>query len=520
MSDSSLEAVVQKLIRAPISEMSDATALKCVAELIDFSGEIGSIAGIKRAFSMLSEIERRKLLPEDQALLHYFRANAWKTKHRHDPQSDSDSWERANWQEQILSLSLACNHDGFSKLNKVRRCQILTNLGIRLNEVGRFIEAIELWDNALAIIPNFAIALGSRGLGLKYYGRACEDGSDFERLTVAAHDAFAAASADGVFWDSDYPTSVADGFRRQACEIAELLDMTAIATELNPKGASLGRSHEEKSYRRWSLDRRLFINPLNDLVTHQVAACDPLMLPTLWTEIDEPGMPAIIGLYNQMKQEYAFARLLLYEGQPEDSVHFADRRVLLHNTLDYPSFSIATEKLRTSFRLAYSILDKVGYFINIYWQLGLKKHRVGFRSVWYDDTSGESRLNSRFETYANWPLRGLFWLSKDLFDERLQRVTTPDAREIFIIRNHLEHKYLQIHYERMGLSDPITAGVGYSIDVMDFAAKSLRLLKIARAAMIYLPLAVHAEERLRRQNARPSLIMEMGLTTLKDDWKR
>jgi hypothetical protein len=72
-------------------------------------------------------------------------------------------------------------------------------------------------------------------------------------------------------------------------------------------------------------------------------------------------MPSIIGLYNQMKQEYAFARLLLFESQPTDCVHFADRRVRLHNTLDYPSFSMATEKARTAFRLAYSLLDKVGF---------------------------------------------------------------------------------------------------------------------------------------------------------------
>jgi tetratricopeptide (TPR) repeat protein len=520
MSVSSLDATIQKLIRAPVSEMSDTKALQCVAALIDFAGEADSSAGIKRAFSMLSEIEQRKLGPADQALIHYFRANAWANKHRNEPQSGSNPWERTDWQEQILSLSLACNHHGFGKLDKVRQCQILTNLGIRLNEVGRFIEGIELWDKALALMPNFAMAHGSRGSGFQSYGRACEDGYHFEMLMFAAHGAFAAATADGVFWDSDYSANVAEGFRLQACHIAEWLDMTSITADLDLDGASLGRSHEEKSYRRWCLARRLFLNPLNDLGAHDVAACDPLMLPSLRTGIEVPGIPPIIGLYNQMKQEYAFARLLLYEGQPEDSVHFADRRVLLHNTLDYPSFSIATEKLRTSFRLAYSILDKVGYFINIYWKLGRAPHRVGFRSVWYDDPPGERRLNSRFETYDNWPLRGLFWLSKDLFDERLQRVTNPDAREIFIIRNHLEHKYLQVHYERMGLSDAATAGIGHSIEIMDFAAKALRLLKIARAAMIYLSLAVHAEERHRWRDVKYVFIMEMGLTTLKDSWKR
>jgi hypothetical protein len=142
--------------------------------------------------------------------------------------------------------------------------------------------------------------------------------------------------------------------------------------------------------------------------------------------------------------------------------------------------------------------------------------------VWYDQTDDKPKLHERFKDYENWPLHGLFWLSKDLFDDRFQRVTNPDAQEIFVIRNHLEHKYLQVYegWAPAVIREPITGSIGHSISSTDFASKVLRLLKIARAAMICLPLAVHIEERRRHRDSEADFIAEMSITTWEDDWKR
>ncbi len=522
MTKNSQSLDVDLLIKAPLDTMPDTDALDCVARLIDISGETHSERGIKRAFGMLKEIGRRDLTSPQQALLHYFRANAWTSRRQMEAESGPRRWEQPDRQEEILSLFMARNHDGFAGLHDVQRCQILTNLGLQFNAVGRFVEAIELWDSALEILPNFAMAHGSRGSGLKYYGLVSEDGYDREILLLAAHDAFVSATAKGALWDSPYPPAVRHQFKAEARAIADRLDLVAIERDLNLDNPSLGRSKQERAYRRWCLRHRLFVNPLNDLGPHPIAASDYLMLPALTVPLKERGIPSIIGLYNQMKQEYAFARLLLFEGERSESIHFADRRVRLHNTLDYPSFSMATEKGRTAFRLAYSVLDKVGYFINSYWELGNELHRVGFRTVWYDQNDETSKLHACFENYENWPLHGLFWLSKDLFDDNFQRVTNPDAQAIFIIRNHLEHKYLQVHegWASSAIDDPITRSLGYSISSYDFASKALRLLKIARAAMIYLPLAVHMEERKRRQKLAAGLSVGMPLAPYRDSWKR
>jgi hypothetical protein len=104
--------------------------------------------------------------------------------------------------------------------------------------------------------------------------------------------------------------------------------------------------------------------------------------------------------------------------------------------------------------------------------------------------------------------------------------TEPDARALDEMRNRLEHRYLQVH-------ETWAAGVGiarrrrntesprYSVSRGNLEDKTLRLLKLSRAALIYLSLAVHQEERLRHNRRRTTgLMAHMPLDTWEDDWKR
>lgn len=112
-------------------------------------------------------------------------------------------------------------------------------------------------------------------------------------------------------------------------------------------------------------------------------------------------------------------------------------------------------------------------------------------------------------------LRGLFWLSKDLFEDEFQNVTEPDAAFLNKIRNYLEHKYLQLHLE---MAPAAQQQLGYSMNKTDFEARTLRLLRLARGALIYLSLAVRSEERCRHDGSK--LVMPMPLNVWDDEWKR
>ncbi|MCB9422966.1 MAG: hypothetical protein H6667_24410 [Ardenticatenaceae bacterium] len=94
--------------------------------------------------------------------------------------------------------------------------------------------------------------------------------------------------------------------------------------------------------------------------------------------------------------------------------------------------------------MTYSLFDKISYFLNAYLALKIPETRVNFRTIWYTNQQRNKGLKSEFKDRQNWPLRGLFWLSKDLYEDKegFKNSTEPDAHNLADIRNHLEHKYL------------------------------------------------------------------------------
>lgn len=88
-------------------------------------------------------------------------------------------------------------------------------------------------------------------------------------------------------------------------------------------------------------------------------------------------------------------------------------------------------------RIPYSLIDKVAVPVDRYWVLGKAPDKISFKNVWM--VENKARLLPQFEKRDNLPLRGLFWLSKELFDNQFKQTTAADARELHNIRNALEH---------------------------------------------------------------------------------
>jgi len=79
-------------------------------------------------------------------------------------------------------------------------------------------------------------------------------------------------------------------------------------------GHEVGKSKKERAYRLWCLNNTLFLNPLNDIGPHRIAAQDILHLPPFVMSLGEP--PALFGLFNQLKQEFVTARWPGEAGRP------------------------------------------------------------------------------------------------------------------------------------------------------------------------------------------------------------
>jgi hypothetical protein len=504
-------------------------ALNHLARLIDLSFVFKDLEGTNRAVRLADEFSNHQLTPGQATLLDYYLSNAWANRRQIERQSRQDEWkwEQPEVEKQIIHLRRALRRDGFPELDPLRQCQILTNLGNLLNTVGRFVEAVEYWDEALAILPSFGMAQGNRGYGLIYYGRALYDDGHRPVFFRHAHVGLrtALSSDSNEVYGVDHWAR--DGFSEQVAWLESLIKPEYLSKGTEMEEFPLGDSKGEVNYRKWCLHNRLFLNPLNDLGAYSIAARDVLTTPSIVVCLDQ-GMH-FQGFYNQLKQEYVSARCLYYEGTSSTRPHFSDKDVLLYNTLDYPSYSLATEKVKVAFRMAYSLLDKVSFFLNHYLALGIPERRVSFRSFWYAGQERQRGLRPEFENCENWPLRGLFWLSKDLFENapEFRECLEPDAQELDSVRNHAEHKYLKLHeyeWSKPSSEDDVLQmrcdALAFSLRRRDFEAKALRLIKMVRAALVYLSLAIHREEQ-RRAQARPQgLILPMYVDTYDDDWKR
>lgn len=519
---SDFEKIFQRLMKLDnLARYADARAMEALGSLIDLSSDLDRDDGLDKALAWCDELEQRPLKGPDIPTLDYFRANAWHARQRtkHQAPNIAWSWDQPEALQQIRFLRSATRHPDFENLDAVRRAQIFTNLANLLNSLGRFVEAVPMWSRALAVNPRFGMALGNRGLGLSEYGRRLYDDGHTDIFLLFAHKDLTAALSPHADY-AGYPDDDAKAaFARRQKYIERFIDYAAVQKSLHMDGYSLGDSPEEQNYRRWVLDNGLFLNPLNDLGWHSISAKDIFGLPSFTTKIDEP--PTLIGLFNQMKQEYSFARLMLYEGLEADTPHFADRGVTLPNTLDYPSYSIAVEKVKAAFRIAYSLFDKIAFFVNDYAKLRVNPRQIYFKTIWYDNQDWKRGIRKEFLNSRNWPLRGLYWLSRDLFDAELQATAEPDAQELYIIRNCLEHSYLKVHEILLlptGPSDLFLDRLAFSVQREDFFRRTLRVLRLARAALIYLSLGMHHEE-LQRPPSKNGFVAPMILGLWEDEWK-
>ena len=91
----------------------------------------------------------------------------------------------------------------------------------------------------------------------------------------------------------------------------------------------------------------------------------------------------------------------------------------------------------------------------------------------------------------------------------------------------MEHKYLKLHLPEWSKPDEgecfsigIIDSLAYSLYRSNFEVKTLKLLKLARSALIYLTLAVQCEELKRRTEKCPdSVVVSLPSYIFDDSWK-
>lgn len=461
-----------------------------LAQAIDVASDAGNEVPLRK---LANDCEKQLAAARGQERVHlrYYQSNAYAAIVA-AKQRDTDytwSWEQPDGVKNILLLRQAISEPAFPEMKPVFACQIRTNLANRLSNLGRPVAANEQWTKVLEIDPTFAKALASRAEALACYGGMLYDGNHTSVLLAAASASFDKALDDNAFWESEDREIVAPGLIEKRGQIAGYLDSVGYDTDFDLNKWSLGATPKERSYRRWCLRERLFLNPLNEAYTKTVAATDVLHVPDhIYRISEEPRFPLY---YNLMKQEYVSARYRLYRAIHEQDPDYVMRNVLMLDSGEGQSLGHYTEDLRSAFRSSYAIFDKIGLFLNDYFKIGLTPRDVSFRRVWSAKTpNGTFEIRPVFKGRRNLPLRGLYYLSKDLFDPELQDVAEPDAYDLAKLRQQLEHRFLS--FQQFDVSK--STETHRFIAIEEFEKKALRMLAMAREALIYTSLAVHREE--------------------------
>ncbi|OQW76493.1 MAG: hypothetical protein BVN35_06880 [Proteobacteria bacterium ST_bin11] len=515
------------------TDLAIGNRIEALGKAIDMAEFEEEIDFLSLADKVIEDILSESVSPLIKAEIYYFRANIW-SAFRHinnEPNKTTWDWCHEAAEKEIYYLRSAIHSPGFDNLDPMLQCAIETNLGNILSFVGRFVDALQYWDSAILRIPRFAMALGNRGYGLNYYARMLFDKKQSAIMLTKAYDDLIAAQKNTALFDNPDNEKLKKEFHRVCLQITQVCDINTTHRKIRDDEFNPNYENEERFYRKWCFNHRLFLNPINDTGIYFSADFDSLTTPNIITS--SPGLPTPIRIFNIIKQEYVSARFFCYEGLQSDNVHYSDHDVLISNTLDYSSHGLAIEQVKSALRMSYSLFDKIAQLVNYYWEVGIDQTKVSLRHIWYRKQNGCYKLREQFCNYENLPLRGLFWLSRDLFDTEpgFSKHTDPNARSIAELRNRLEHGFLSVH--GMDWSGPFSGTAFYNafstqpdenlygICREDLAGKTIRVLQLVRAALIYLVLAMHREEKLRAEKrGKDAYIIPIDLSYLEDDWKR
>ena len=267
-------------------------------------------------------------------------------------------------------------------------------------------------------------------------------------------------------------------------------------------------SDDEKIYRSWCLKNRLFANPLNDITQKWIADQDILQFPNHIVNAGEG--PYFSAAFSSLKREYCFARFLAYEGMHGIHPEYENTKMFLTDTLDGERYEGHTEKVKTAFRICFSVLDSLAMLVNKYFECNREK--ASFTSNW---------IKNNLKDKENPFIDALYWLSCDLTDtssipKEKWKAPNPDSYKIRRMRNALEHSWVRVAEESNTIWDDKN-DYAYTVTPNELEKNTISVLKLVRCAMIYFCLAVKYEEDKKRRVSRASSTVQLATPTIKDD---
>jgi len=453
------------------------------------------------------------------------------------------------------------------------RSQLWTNYGNCLDSLGRGVEALYAYDEALKINPGFQMALGNKAMAMRFF--ADISGAYREAVYIKSYQMlisvlknkdlvkFGGIAAKKNF---EYETKQIEG---------RFKDKSLLSKNLEHPQYDISRATSfEKFYIEFCSKHKLFLNFHIHENECEASIVDPIFIRMVTPIDDNETFYNLAKHINQIKEDYAIARLLLVQSQfKRGDFDNISKKTTFVNTKDDSMFNIYVGLLKSAFKEAYNILDKISRFINEYYKLGVEGD-IYFTRIWQDGNNKNERkirpeiVNSKnISLYA---LYDIFWdfkseylfsipveleedLNKDINTKRLQDVfktegislaenITKEKKNKWVIKCEeeknsyvilKEKRKLNIYksgyykriqdirnasvHERLVIYDSVLTSWDkkadkYNIGYETMLSQTIELLQLVKSSIIYLINFVHLEEN-KKENDSTGLIAPMSVDT-------
>jgi len=367
--------------------------------------------------------------------------------------------------------------------------KIWVNYGNCLDVLGRGVEALYAYDETLKLDKHCSMAILNKAIALCFF--ADISGKYRGGIYLEAYQTIKPII------DNQDLIAVGGLGAKKAAEVElrkiETLfkDKKDLTKKLkHPKYNPAKLSDFEKFYVDFCIKEKLFLNFHVHQEHCEAAITDPIFIRLITKVGDNATFYNFAKYINQIKEDYAVARVLLVQSQyKQKDFDSISKRTDFVNSLDYSQFNLYTGLLKSAFKEAYNILDKIAVFINDYYALGFKEEDIYFtsirntkhkESIWEEN----NKIRAKIIQSKNISLYALCDIYQDFKSRHYGKIQN--------IRNTLIHRKLVIFDSMLTDWDKKDDKRNIRYDTM--LSETIHLLQLTKSAIIYLINFVNTEE--------------------------
>jgi len=386
------------------------------------------------------------------------------------------------------------------RLNLDLHAQLWVNYGNCLSGLGRSVEALSAYDQALRFVPNHPMAKGNLAMELFYFARITShsifllDANEMLEEVLSGNILQKYASVGSKRTFEETRDKIASNITRLGLEQTKKPEQASIDL---PRGFT-------RDYVEFCAKYQLFLNLCHSCRRCNRYAEDNVTFSLITDPDDKITFTRLSRVVNEIKEHYAFARLLLFQAlYPIVDTVPIDSLTGYVDNLDYAVYGTRVASLKLAYQSAYNVLDKVTHFLNDYLEIGLKSGpSITFTTdgkIWRKEKN--ECLRGELKSKLNHHLFGLYDIARDLDIDYKNPNNDGYWGHLRRTRNFLTHEYLILHIERIHWAtdaDKESLHLPYS----EFVDQALDLFKLVRSVVIYLIAFIDLEERKKHDKSK------------------